>query len=96
MVILAVFLAGFLAGFVLGVFCLIILEIAVCAIAFVGNWSAGFVAACAHSLEMGMILVAGFLVALIVSALSPNFEREVARWLRRRRSRDHRLMHGPQ
>jgi len=96
MVTFVVFAAGFIVGAALGVFSLIILETVVCAVALAGNWSAGFVAACAHSLEMGMVVVAGFLVALIVSALSPKFEREVSHWLRRPRSRDRSLMHGPQ
>lgn len=96
MVIFAVFAAGFFIGAVRGVFSLAILQIAVCAVAFVGTWSAGFVAACEHSLEMGMALVAGFLVALVASALSPKFEREISHSLRRQRSRDRSLMHGPQ
>ncbi len=96
MVILAVFAAGFFIGAVRGVFSLAILEIAVGVVAFVGNWSAGFVVACAHSLEMAMVLVAGFLVALIALTLSPKFEREISHWPRRQRSQDRSLMHGPQ
>lgn len=98
MLMLAVFAAGLFAGAALGVFSFMIMEIAVGAVAFCGGWSGGFVAACAHSAEMGMVLGAGFLVALIVSCLSPEFEFEIAHLLRRHsdRVRDRRLMHGPQ
>jgi hypothetical protein len=98
MLTLAVFAVGLFVGAALGVFSLIIMEITVCAVAFCGGWSGGVVAACAHSAEMGMVLAAGFLVALIVSCLSPEFELGIAHWLRRRgeRPRERHVMHGPQ
>ena len=80
-----VFAVGLFAGAAWGVFSLIVLEFITCDIAFFANWGAGFGAACANAVEMAMVLVAGFLVALIVAALSPKFEREVARWFRRQR-----------
>ena len=97
MVMLVVFAIGFSTGAALGIFSLIILEIAVCAVAVVGGWSAGSVATFANTMELEIVLAAGFLVALVVSGLSPNFEREVAYWLRKRPSAArNRLMHGPQ
>ena len=98
MVTLAVFAVGFFTGAALGVFSLIILEAAVCAVAFVSGWHTGFVANCANSVELGAVLGAGFLVALAISSLSPKFELEVAHWLRRQPdpARDRRVMHGRQ
>ena len=72
MLTLAVFATGLLGGS-LGVFSLVILEIVVCAAAFVGFWGQGFGSACWHSVEAGAVLTAGFICALIAFYLLDKF-----------------------
>jgi uncharacterized membrane protein len=98
MMTLTVFSVGLFAGAAWGIFSIIILEVFTCGLAFLDSWSEGFGWACANATKMGMVLLAGFLVALIVAGLSPKFEREATRWLRRQRSgaRNRSIMHGPQ
>jgi hypothetical protein len=97
MLTVAVFSAGLFAGAALGVFSLVVLECAACAITFIASWSAGLFGAFVNSMEMAVVLLAGFLVALVVSCLSPRLEHEAAHWLRRRNgARDRNFMHERQ